>query len=153
MDDVVAPQSEPIEIPREERRRDYELAMILSTAQGEESQTAFLAKVRNAIAEEKGEVIEVTTPKTLTLAYPIRHERQGVFLTIIFRASSEVPERLLGELRHDPILLRYLIVERPKVLRSFSMPMPQRDTGEPTRSASELSPEAISTPPESPLHE
>ena len=101
-------------VPREERRRDYEIAFVLSSAESEEARNAFLGRVRVIIADSGGELIAVSLPRTYALAYPIRHERQGVLVTFAFRAATTVPQHLTEAIRHEQTVLRNIIFERPK---------------------------------------
>ncbi|OHA48346.1 MAG: hypothetical protein A2991_03140 [Candidatus Terrybacteria bacterium RIFCSPLOWO2_01_FULL_58_14] len=103
---------------REPRRRDYELAAVLSASATDEERDTFIAKLQRLIADVEGELIELSPPKPYALAYPIRKERQGVFRTLIFRGPTELPERIAETVRHDTTLLRHFVIERPKPRRT-----------------------------------
>ena len=102
------------DVPREERRRDYETTLVLSATANEEDRNTLVGKVQALIADEGGELIEVSPQKSFPLAYPILHERQGIMVSLVFRAASHVPERILSSLEHENFLLRHITVERPK---------------------------------------
>lgn len=101
-------------LPREERRRDYELTVILSTTLRNEEREAFLQKLRHIVADGDGELIEVGQPRQQQLAYPIRKERQGVYVTFAFRGPAALPSAIVESFRHDRALLRSLVVERQR---------------------------------------
>jgi len=98
----------------EERRRDYEIAFVFSASESEEERNAFLGRIRTIIADNGGELAEVSLPRTYTLAYPIGHERQGILVTLVMRASSTVPARINEAVRHEQAVLRNVIFGRPK---------------------------------------
>lgn len=101
-------------VPQEERRRDYEMTLVLSGKAGDEDRETVLSKIRTFVADHDGEIIELSPPKEYPLSYPIRKERQGVLRTLVFRSSPELPNLLADELKHEAALLRHLLIERPK---------------------------------------
>lgn len=115
---------EEFDIPREERRRDYELTMILSAAPENEKREGVVEHFRSIIANEGAELIEIGTPKQQQLVYPIRKERQGVFYVFTFRGSSHLPLKIMEAFRHNPLLLRHMVTERQKIRPRARKPAP-----------------------------
>lgn len=102
------------EAPQEERRRDYEMSLVLSSRATDEERDAVIEKVRFLLNDSGSEVIEVSLPKDLVLAYPINKERQGIFRMLVFRGRADVPRMLTEALRHEHTVLRQLIVDHIK---------------------------------------
>ena len=130
-------QEDVLELPREERRRDYEYTLVLSANATQEAKDAVIERLRHAIADSQGELIEAGTPKTLPLSYPIRKERQGTFVTVAFRGPVHLPKTITEAIRHEQALLRQFVAERPKVRARkeritplFTERPPQEDAGE-----------------------
>lgn len=120
-------------VPVEERHRAYESTIVLSAKAGEDAREALLSTIRGVIADAGGELIEVSPAKEYTLAYPINKEQQGIMRTLVYRSTTDLPNTLTTELRHNTTLLRMLTIEQPKrptaPARNFS-PMPTEETSE-----------------------
>lgn len=102
------------EAPVEERLRTYETTIVLSSKAGEEAREALLGQIRNFIADRGGEIIEVSPAKEYALAYPIEKEQQGIMRTLVYKSSTDVPNALAEELRHETTVLRMLSIDQPK---------------------------------------
>ena len=97
------------------RRRDYELAAVLSPSVSDAERDAFMEKIQRLVTDAEGELIAMSPPKPYTLAYPIKKERQAIFRTLVFRGPVDLPERIAEAVRHETILLRHFVLERQKI--------------------------------------
>lgn len=120
------------EVLPDERRRDYELTLVLSAASTQENREACIGRLRNVISEENGEVIEAGTLRNAQLMYPIKKERQGFFTTLTFRGPTTLPKRIEESTMYDQTLLRFLLTERPKrrLRTRLAIPTPSSQSSE-----------------------
>lgn len=74
--------------------KSYELFLIFSARVSEENRGLFIDKVTQVI-NRRGNVFETSKIGKKRLAYPVKKESDGFFVTIKFEADSCVPSELV----------------------------------------------------------
>ena len=93
--------------------REYEMVFIARPSVEDEALQALIDQVK-ALVEQSGEVLETDVWGKRTLAYPIAHEREGIYFLMRARMSPDhVANVERGIHLIDPII-RYLIVRVPE---------------------------------------
>jgi small subunit ribosomal protein S6 len=126
--------------------RDYELTFVLSTTLDEEASAAAVERVNELILSGGGSVTEVHAWGKRRLAYPIAHQRDGLYITTRFSLPGGAVSMLDNDLRLNEHILRHLIVRQEEVPIRPVLPQTQT-TGAPA-SASATAPAELSAEPE-----
>ncbi len=96
-------------------QRDYEVTFILSTTLDEEASAATVERVNQLIATGGGAVTEVHSWGRRHLAYPIEHQRDGVYVTTRFAMPTQAVTAFENDLRLNEGILRHLVVRQDEV--------------------------------------
>lgn len=90
----------------EEGVKKYEISLLLRS---EEVAEPVLTALKNsgAVVEEKSQ------PAKIKLAYPIKKEVSAYFMCAVFSCAPEAVLKLQEELKHQPEILRFLVVTPP----------------------------------------
>jgi small subunit ribosomal protein S6 len=70
-------------------------------------------KLRSVIASAGGEVLDFEEWGTRELAYPIRHQKRGLYFLVRFRGEGSVVEELERNLKITDEVLRFITVRVP----------------------------------------
>lgn len=91
--------------------RAYELVLVTKTTLGETELKKLLETVQKWLGEAKTSVEKLGKK---TLAYPIKKEREGVYvsLTIDYKNGTVIPADLDKKLQIEDNLLRHLLIRR-----------------------------------------
>lgn len=92
----------------------YELTYLLTPDLSEEGVGSWIGKIAAVIGELNGTVTEQRPPKRQSLAYPIKHRQQATYVTVQFEGPTTLPPAFKERFLHEAVLLRHLIVERPR---------------------------------------
>ena len=92
--------------------RDYELVMIVSPEVADESVPATVERVQQFIAEQGGQVKEVTPWGRRRLAYPIEHHREGSYVVAQLSLEPTKVGVLEENLRLAEDVIRHIVVRR-----------------------------------------
>ena len=122
--------------------RDYELTFVLSTTLDEDASAAAVERVNQLIVTGGGSVTEVHAWGKRRLAYPIAHQRDGLYITTRFSLPGGAVGMLDNDLRLNEHILRHLIVRQDEVPIRPVLPQAQ-GAGAPA-SASATSPAELS---------
>lgn len=95
----------------------YELGLVLSNEPDEEERNAFLGEIRDLISAEKGEIVKEDVWGKRTLAYEIKHQRDGFYLFWQLEAPGTLTKPLEYRLRLSDIVLRYLMINLDREMR------------------------------------
>ena len=88
----------------------YELGLVLSNEPDEEERNAFLTEIRELITGEQGEIVKEDVWGKRTLAYEIKHQRDGFYVFWQLEAPGTLLKPLEYKLRLSDIVLRYLTI-------------------------------------------
>lgn len=92
--------------------REYELTLILKPTLNEEAVTGTTERVENWITSNGGEMVSATPVGRKRLAYPIDHQRDGMYLLLQFRARPESITEVERNLKLSEDVLRHMFVRR-----------------------------------------
>ena len=100
--DLLSNRTEPV--------RSYELVIIFRPELTKERIDAGIEHVTKTVHERGGSVTSIEPWGKRKLAYPIKHQTEGVYNLIKFTAGSQVSKKLNADLRISEEVLRHLIV-------------------------------------------
>ncbi len=92
--------------------REYEVALLLSPQQDEESHAGSIEKVKDFIVKNGGEILEEEDWGIRKLAYPIKKQEYGRYYFIRFKSTPNVAYDLNNHIRLMRAFLRHMIVRR-----------------------------------------
>ncbi|MEO0138403.1 MAG: 30S ribosomal protein S6 [candidate division WOR-3 bacterium] len=92
--------------------REYEVALLLSPQQGDESHAESIEKVKDFILKNGGEILEEEDWGIRKLAYPIKKQEYGRYYFIRFKSPPNVAYDLNNHIRLMRAFLRHMIVRR-----------------------------------------
>jgi small subunit ribosomal protein S6 len=97
--------------------RKYELVWILGSEATDDDAKASLERVSALVTERGGEVTKAEPWGRRTLSYPIKKNREGVYLIAQFSADSNAAQDLEKAIYSDQLVIRHLLVrDEPKKL-------------------------------------
>ncbi|APV44375.1 small subunit ribosomal protein S6 [Dehalogenimonas formicexedens] len=96
---------------RVEPVRNYELVIIFRPELTKEKVDAGVEHVTKTVKERGGNITSVEPWGKRKLAYPIKHQAEGIYNLIKFTAGSQVTKKLNADLRISEDVLRHLIVK------------------------------------------
>jgi small subunit ribosomal protein S6 len=91
--------------------RDYELVMIVSPEVADEAVPATMERVQEFIAEQGGQVKEVTPWGRRKLAYPIGSSREGNYVVAQLGLDPQRVRALEDNLKLAEDVIRHLVVK------------------------------------------
>jgi len=95
---------------RTEPVRSYELVIIFRPELTKERVDAGIDHVTKTVNYRGGSVTSIEPWGKRKLAYPIKHQAEGIYNLIKFTAGSQVTKKLNADLRISEDVLRHLIV-------------------------------------------
>ena len=96
--------------------RDYELGFILNPEVNEEQSRSIVERIEQIVARYGGQVMRVNQWGRRRLAYPIKHNRDGLYMFIDMILTPETVGELDRTLKVSEEVLRHLIIKRdPKL--------------------------------------
>ncbi|MBX5448844.1 30S ribosomal protein S6 [Thermogemmatispora sp.] len=99
-------------------RRDYELGFILHPEVNEERTRTILERIEQIVTAHDGQVVRVNHWGRRRLAYPIQHQRDGIYVFVDMSVSPETLPELDRTLKVSEEVLRHLIKRRdPRVVQ------------------------------------
>ncbi len=93
--------------------REYELVFIARPNVEGDALQALIEQVQ-ALVNQNGEVLETDVWGKRTLAYPIAHEREGVYFLMRARMAPDHVANVERGVRYIDPIIRYLIVRVPE---------------------------------------
>jgi small subunit ribosomal protein S6 len=98
-------------------KRDYELGFILNPEVNEEQTGALLQRIEQIATNHDGQVVQVNQWGRRRLAYPIEHNRDGLYVFVDMILTPESIAELDRSLKVTEEVLRHIIVKRdPKAV-------------------------------------
>ena len=88
---------------------NYELVYVLKPAIEDETKEAVLDKVKSVI-EASGEVVKVDVWGVKRLAYEIQKLREGYYVLVEFKSTTDVPTELDRNLRINDNVIRHMVI-------------------------------------------
>lgn len=88
----------------------YELMVILKTSVTEEQKKSVSDDVSKTV--KPGKVKETKVLGKKTLAYPIKKEKEGIYLLFDIDMASLQAKELLAKLKLNIIILRYILIRK-----------------------------------------
>lgn len=123
----------------------YETIFICSAEVSQEKVEAVLDKVKSIINRADGKIISAELWGRRKLAYPIRHNREGFYLYILFSALAEAPALLDRYYRVTDTILRGLTIKiDPRHIEKI-LSSTKTSSGETVVSSTVTTPSPVST--------
>lgn len=88
---------------------NYELVYVLRPAIEDETKEAVLDKIK-AVIEESGEVAKVDVWGVKRLAYEIQKLREGYYVLVEFKATTDIPKELDRNLKINDNVIRHMVI-------------------------------------------
>lgn len=88
---------------------NYELVYVLKPAIEDETKEAVLDKIKSVI-EASGEVVKVDVWGVKRLAYEIQKLREGYYVLVEFKATTDVPTELDRNLKINDNVIRHMVI-------------------------------------------
>jgi small subunit ribosomal protein S6 len=99
-------------------RRDYELGFILHPEVSEERARTILERIEQIVTAHDGQVVRVNHWGRRRLAYPIEHNRDGIYVFVDMVVTPETLPELDRTLKVSEEVLRHLMKRRdPRVVQ------------------------------------
>ena len=95
---------------RTEPVRTYELVIIFRPELTKEKIDGGVEHVTKMVTERGGAIASVESWGKRKLAYPIKHQAEGVYILIKFSAGSQVTKKINADLRISEDVLRHLVI-------------------------------------------
>jgi small subunit ribosomal protein S6 len=86
----------------------YELGVIVNTTLDDEERNAFLGELKELLAKEGAAIVKEDVWGKRTLAYSIKHQREGFYVFWQYEGPGTVVKPLEFKLRLSDQVLRYL---------------------------------------------
>ena len=97
----------------------YETVFILPTGQADDALRGTIDKYRGVIENAGGTIDDVDIWETRRLAYPIKKQREGVYVVVNFLANAEAKNELDRIFRISDDVLRHMIVKQDEKADRF----------------------------------
>ena len=88
---------------------NYELVYVLKPAIEDETKEAVLDKIKSVI-EASGEVVKVDVWGVKRLAYEIQKLREGYYVLVEFKSTTDVPTELDRNLKINDNVIRHMVI-------------------------------------------
>jgi len=95
----------------------YELGLVLTPDLEDQARDAFLGELKQLLAGHGASIVKEDVWGKRTLAYPIRHQREGYYLFWQFEGPGSAVAPLEYKLRLSDEVLRYLTLNLDRELR------------------------------------
>ena len=90
--------------------RNYELGLVLQPTLDETEITRLIEKIRQYLSTDGGNVMSVDIWGKRPLAYPIRKQREGIYVFLQAQIDPRKVEQLERDLKLDENILRHLLI-------------------------------------------
>ena len=90
----------------------YEALYIITPELDEEAKAAEVAKFKDIVTANGGEIAEVNEWGMRKLAYAIDYKTEGYYVLMTFAAPSELPRELERNMKNDEKILRFLVTRK-----------------------------------------
>ncbi len=90
--------------------RLYESMCILRPGQVETDEEGVVEKIREVLAKTGANILKLDNSGKKKLAYDIKHERKGTFITVQFEGSSEAVQELERFQRMEDQVMKFMTV-------------------------------------------
>lgn len=90
--------------------RNYELSLVLQPTLDETEVTRLIEKIGQQLSADGGNVMSVNIWGKRPLAYPIRKQREGIYVFLQAQIDPRKVEQLERNLKLDESVLRHLLV-------------------------------------------
>lgn len=110
----------------------YELTYIINPNLSENELAAQVDKVRGFIDQAGGKVKDEKILEKKRLAYPIKKQNFGFYVTINFEMLPENVAELERQIRFEPQILRHLLIAEEMVRKTYRVPSSRQPKAKPT---------------------
>jgi len=93
-------------------RKDYELGLIFNPEVSEEETRALLGRLEQIVANDGGQIVKMNQWGKKRLAYPIEHQRDGLYVFIDLMLTPETVAEIERTLKVSEVVLRHLMKRR-----------------------------------------
>jgi small subunit ribosomal protein S6 len=111
----------------------YELTFILNPNLDEKGIQAEVDKITSQIKSTGGEILDIEQLGSKRMTVEIAGQRQGIYMTIYYKAPSGVPRQLDGIMKLDESILRSLTL----VLKPTEYKSPAKDADKPVETVAD----------------
>lgn len=89
----------------------YESMIILNAAISDEDADAAIAKIKDVITGQGGEVLKVDVWGRRKLAYEIRKQKKGLYVLLFYKAPSSTVKKLEEFFKVFDTVLKYIVLK------------------------------------------
>jgi small subunit ribosomal protein S6 len=121
----------------------YETLFIVKPTLTEEEIKAQIARVKEAIGENGGEIVAASDMGMRKLAYPIEKQERGYYTVVYFKAPGSTIDELERQMKYNEEILRFMTVKysNKKEIAQFDKMVAAASKEDSSASAVEESPE------------
>ena len=121
----------------------YETLFIVKPTLTEEEIKAQIARVKEAIGENGGEIVAASDMGMRKLAYPIEKQERGYYTVVYFKAPGSTIDELERQMKYNEEILRFMTVKysNKKEIAQFDKMVAAASKEDSASSAVEESPE------------
>ena len=94
------------------RVREYEMMVIVDPDIGEEEISTAINGIKEIIEKEGGAIEKIDEWGKRTLAYQIRHKKEGFYVIYYFKGQTDLPQKLRREINLNPHILRGMVIKK-----------------------------------------
>jgi small subunit ribosomal protein S6 len=92
----------------------YENIIIMNAAISDEEAEAAVAKIKDLVTGQGGEVLKVDVWGRRKLSYEIKKQKKGLYVLLIFKAPSATVKKLEDFYKVSDAVLKYMVVKLEK---------------------------------------
>jgi len=93
-------------------RKDYELGLIFNPEVSEDETRALLGRLEQIVATDGGQIVKMNQWGKKRLAYPIEHQRDGLYVFMDIILTPETVAEIERTLKVSEVVLRHLMKRR-----------------------------------------
>lgn len=124
----------------------YELGLVLTPDLEDQAREAFIGELKQLLATQGATIVKEDVWGKRTLAYPIRHKREGYYLFWQFEAPGTAVAPLEYKLRLSDEVLRYLTLNLDRELRRARKLSAARAAQQAAKAAADQGTETVPAP-------
>jgi len=92
--------------------KEYEMMIIVDPDIDDEEISTSINGIKEIIEKEGGTVKKIDEWGKRTLAYEIRHKKEGFYVVYYFKGQPTLPHRLRREINLNPHILRGMVIKK-----------------------------------------
>ena len=126
--------------------RAYETLLVLPSDIPQKTIDGYIEKIKSTLAPAKGVLRGVQIWGRRRLTYPIKHQKDGLYIYIDYTGAPEAPDTLKKLFHVTDFVLRHLTTDKVVLRPPYRRPMPGETAETPAASAGAAAPAGSAAP-------